>query len=109
MMNSMTYRIAVIKGDGIGREVVPEGIRALEAAAAHHGSAPDIAGQGIANPIGQIWSASMMLAHSGETDAGQTIVAAIETVLAEERLRTRDLGGPANTEECGKAMAAAMG
>jgi tartrate dehydrogenase/decarboxylase/D-malate dehydrogenase len=73
-----------------------------------HGSAPDIAGQGVANPVGQIWSAAMMLEHFGEMEAAQAIVGAIETVLAEERLRTRDLGGKANTEVCGKAVADAL-
>src|SRR5690349_162414 len=73
-----------------------------------HGSAPDIAGQGIANPIGQIWSAAMMLDHFGETEAAAAIVRAIETVLAEQRLRTRDLGGAANTVTCGKAVADAI-
>jgi tartrate dehydrogenase/decarboxylase/D-malate dehydrogenase len=70
-----------------------------------HGSAPDIAGQGVANPVGQIWSAAMMLEHFGEMEAAQAIVGAIETVLAEERLRTRDLGGKADTTACGKAVA----
>ena len=73
-----------------------------------HGSAPDIAGQGIANPIGQIWSAAMMLDHFGETEAAAAIVKAIETVLADERLRTRDLGGKADTVTCGKAVADAL-
>jgi tartrate dehydrogenase/decarboxylase/D-malate dehydrogenase len=70
-----------------------------------HGSAPDIAGQGIANPIGQIWSGAMMLDHLGETEASATIVKAIEQTLQAEKLRTRDLGGMANTESCGKALA----
>jgi tartrate dehydrogenase/decarboxylase / D-malate dehydrogenase len=74
-----------------------------------HGSAPDIAGQGIANPIGQIWSGAMMLEHLGETDAAQSIVGAIERVLAERTLRTRDLGGNADTDACGKAIAEALG
>jgi tartrate dehydrogenase/decarboxylase/D-malate dehydrogenase len=74
-----------------------------------HGSAPDIAGQGIANPIGQIWSGAMMLEHLGETDAAQSIVGAIERVLAERTLRTRDLGGNADTGACGKAVAEALG
>jgi tartrate dehydrogenase/decarboxylase/D-malate dehydrogenase len=74
-----------------------------------HGSAPDIAGQGIANPIGQIWSAAMMLEHLGEGEAAAAIVKAIEQVLAQEKLRTRDLGGKANTIECGKAVAALLG
>ncbi len=73
-----------------------------------HGSAPDIAGQGIANPVGQIWSAAMMLEHLGEDNAGKAVVKAIETVLAEEKLRTRDLGGKANTVACGKAVADAV-
>jgi tartrate dehydrogenase/decarboxylase/D-malate dehydrogenase len=74
-----------------------------------HGSAPDIYGQGIANPIGQIWSGAMMLDHLGESEAAKAIVAAIEKVLAEPKLRTRDLKGLANTVECGKAIAEALG
>lgn len=73
-----------------------------------HGSAPDIAGQGVANPVGQIWSAAMMLDHLGEKSAAVDIVRAIERVLAEPRLRTRDLGGRADTETCGKAVAQAV-
>jgi tartrate dehydrogenase/decarboxylase/D-malate dehydrogenase len=73
-----------------------------------HGSAPDIAGQGIANPIGQIWSGAMMLEHLGETEAAAAIVRAIETVLAQDGLRTRDLKGRAGTEECGRAIAEAL-
>jgi tartrate dehydrogenase/decarboxylase/D-malate dehydrogenase len=74
-----------------------------------HGSAPDIAGKGLANPIGQVWSAGLMLNHLGEAEAGAAILAAIETVLREPKLRTRDLGGTANTTECGKALAQALG
>jgi len=74
-----------------------------------HGSAPDIAGQGIANPIGQIWSASMMLDHLGHPEAAAEILRAIERVLADPRLRTRDLGGSADTESCGDAVVAALG
>jgi tartrate dehydrogenase/decarboxylase/D-malate dehydrogenase len=74
-----------------------------------HGSAPDIAGQGIANPIGQIWTAAMMLEHLGETEAANAIVTAIERVLSDQRLRTRDLGGPADTQTCGKAVVEALG
>ncbi|HEX7789501.1 MAG TPA: tartrate dehydrogenase [Afipia sp.] len=70
-----------------------------------HGSAPDIAGKGIANPVGQIWSAAMMLDHLGEPEAAKAIVAAIEIVLAQEKLRTRDLGGQADTIACGKEIA----
>lgn len=73
-----------------------------------HGSAPDIAGQGIANPVGQIWSAALMLDHLGEYGAGAAIVSAIEMVLAQPHLRTRDLGGAADTVTCGKAVAAAL-
>jgi tartrate dehydrogenase/decarboxylase / D-malate dehydrogenase len=73
-----------------------------------HGSAPDIAGQGIANPVGQIWSAAMMLEHLGEAEAGGAILRAIETVLAEPALRTRDLGGRASTVACGRAIAEAL-
>jgi tartrate dehydrogenase/decarboxylase / D-malate dehydrogenase len=73
-----------------------------------HGSAPDIAGQGIANPIGQIWSAAMMLDHLGEREAGRAIVEAIERVLGEKMLRTRDLGGNADTVACGTAVADAI-
>ncbi|WP_108661226.1 tartrate dehydrogenase [Acuticoccus kandeliae] len=74
-----------------------------------HGSAPDIAGQGIANPIGQIWSAAMMLEHLGHAEAAASILTGIERVLAEPALRTRDLGGKADTETCGKAVADALG
>jgi tartrate dehydrogenase/decarboxylase/D-malate dehydrogenase len=70
-----------------------------------HGSAPDIAGQGIANPLGAIWSASLMLEHLGETDAAKRVMQAIEEVCREGRL-TRDLGGSASTSEVGDAVAA---
>ncbi|RAI02276.1 tartrate dehydrogenase [Acuticoccus sediminis] len=73
-----------------------------------HGSAPDIAGLGVANPIGQIWAGAMMLEHLGHTDAAAGILAAIESVLAEKALRTRDLGGAADTVTCGKAIADAL-
>jgi tartrate dehydrogenase/decarboxylase/D-malate dehydrogenase len=70
-----------------------------------HGSAPDIAGRKIANPIGQIWSGAMMLEHLGEVTAAAAIVQAIETCLADGGPRTRDMGGQAGTEEVGKAIA----
>lgn len=72
-----------------------------------HGSAPDIAGKGIANPIGQIWSGAMMLEHLGYKEAGDTIVAAIEEVLSEgnSQVLTRDVGGQGTTESLGKAIA----
>jgi len=72
-----------------------------------HGSAPDIAGRGIANPVGQIWSGAMMLDHLGHRDAANSVVAAIEAVLTNGP-RTRDIGGTASTEEMGRAIAAAV-
>jgi tartrate dehydrogenase/decarboxylase/D-malate dehydrogenase len=69
-----------------------------------HGSAPDIAGRKIANPIGQIWSGAMMLEHLGYPDAAAAIVGAIERVLASGRVLTPDMGGKASTEELGKAI-----
>jgi tartrate dehydrogenase/decarboxylase/D-malate dehydrogenase len=69
-----------------------------------HGSAPDIAGRGIANPIGAIWSAALMLEHLGEADAHAQVMAAIEAVCREGP-RTRDLGGEAGTSEVGDAVA----
>jgi tartrate dehydrogenase/decarboxylase/D-malate dehydrogenase len=73
-----------------------------------HGSAPDIAGQGIANPIAQIWSGAMMLDHLGETEAARAVVSAFEDVLRNDGPRTRDLGGNATTVEVGEAIAAAI-
>jgi tartrate dehydrogenase/decarboxylase/D-malate dehydrogenase len=76
-----------------------------------HGSAPDIAGKGIANPIGQVWCGAMMLEHLGEAAAGAAVLAAIEQVLnagpAHAPL-TRDIGGTATTAELGQAIAAAV-
>nr|WP_306427831.1 tartrate dehydrogenase [Brevibacterium sp. 50QC2O2] len=70
-----------------------------------HGSAPDIAGRGLANPIGQIWSGAMMLEHLGHKDAGDAIVAAIEAVLASgSDARTPDLGGNGTTASLGEAI-----
>jgi len=74
-----------------------------------HGSAPDIAGQGLANPIGQIWSGAMMLDHLGETEAAAEIVSAIERALTDDGLRTRDLGGRADTTTSGKGIAGMLG
>ena len=74
-----------------------------------HGSAPDIAGQGIANPIGQIWSGAMMLEHLGHGDAARAIEQAIETVLEEPRLRTPDMGGDASTGDLGRAIVESVG
>jgi tartrate dehydrogenase/decarboxylase/D-malate dehydrogenase len=70
-----------------------------------HGSAPDIAGKGIANPIGQVWSGAMMLEHLGQQAAADAIVAAIERLFAETDLRTRDMGGNASCRELGEALA----
>jgi tartrate dehydrogenase/decarboxylase/D-malate dehydrogenase len=75
-----------------------------------HGSAPDIAGRKIANPIGQIWSGAMMLEHLGELEAANAVIAAIERTLAHggDAPRTPDLGGHASTEDLGKAIATAL-
>jgi tartrate dehydrogenase/decarboxylase/D-malate dehydrogenase len=73
-----------------------------------HGSAPDIYGQGIANPIATIWSGAMMLQFLGHTEAHDAILAGIEHVL-KEGPRTRDLGGTATTVEVGTAVAARVG
>ncbi|MFG3233366.1 tartrate dehydrogenase [Streptomyces antibioticus] len=71
-----------------------------------HGSAPDIAGLGIADPVGQIWSGAMMLEHLGESAAAAAVVAAIESVLEEHpEVRTPDLGGDATTVALGSAIA----
>lgn len=70
-----------------------------------HGSAPDIAGKGIANPIGQIWSGALMLEHLGEPEAARVIEDAIETALDDRNIKTPDLGGTATTEELGRAIA----
>jgi tartrate dehydrogenase/decarboxylase/D-malate dehydrogenase len=70
-----------------------------------HGSAPDIAGKFICNPIGQIWSAALMLEHLGEAEAAKTIVDAIETLLRESGPKTRDMGGQAGTADVGTAIA----
>jgi tartrate dehydrogenase/decarboxylase/D-malate dehydrogenase len=70
-----------------------------------HGSAPDIAGKGIANPVAQVWTGAMMLDHLGHPDAAQAVVRAIETVVAEGRTVTRDLGGKASTRQVGEALA----
>jgi tartrate dehydrogenase/decarboxylase / D-malate dehydrogenase len=74
-----------------------------------HGSAPDIAGKGIANPIGEIWSAAMMLEHLGEQSAADAIVDAIEQVLRDSDVKTPDMGGKATTSELGEAIARIVG
>jgi tartrate dehydrogenase/decarboxylase / D-malate dehydrogenase len=72
-----------------------------------HGSAPDIAGQGIANPLGAIWSAALMLEHLGEADASRRLMDALESV-ARDGILTRDVGGSASTSEVGHAVAARL-
>ena len=69
-----------------------------------HGSAPDIAGKGIANPIGQIWSGALMLDHLGEKEAAKTILTSIEKTLSIKENRTKDLQGSSNTSKCAKAV-----
>ena len=75
-----------------------------------HGSAPDVYGKAIANPIGQIWSGAMMLDSLGEPAARAAIVRAIESTLepGSDAPRTPDMGGKARTEDLGKAIAAAL-
>lgn len=74
-----------------------------------HGSAPDIAGQGVANPIAAIWSVAMMLDHLGEDAAARTVESAIERVLVgSNSAKTPDLDGSASTAECGRQIAAAI-
>src|SRR5688572_3651257 len=73
-----------------------------------HGSAPDIAGKAIANPIAQIWTGAMMLDHLGHEDAGAAVVEAIEKVVSAGKVLTRDLGGQASTSDVGKAVTALL-
>ena len=69
-----------------------------------HGSAPDIAGRGVANPIGAVWAGAMMLEHLGEKPAAARIMRAIEKVTLEGKVRTPDLGGSATTADMTKAL-----
>ncbi|MDQ4006606.1 MAG: tartrate dehydrogenase [Actinomycetota bacterium] len=69
-----------------------------------HGSAPDIAGQGVANPVAAVWSAAMMLEHLGHAEAAAHVLRAVEASLADADCRTRDLGGTASTEQAGAAI-----
>jgi tartrate dehydrogenase/decarboxylase/D-malate dehydrogenase len=73
-----------------------------------HGSAPDIAGKGVANPIGTIWAGAMMLQHLGHQDAHDTIMTAIENTLREKTSLTPDMGGRASTDELGRAIETAI-
>lgn len=70
-----------------------------------HGSAPDIAGQGIANPVGALWSVVLMLEHLGHTEPAADLMGAIERSLAEPSTRTSDVGGTASTEQAAQAVA----
>lgn len=69
-----------------------------------HGSAPDIAGQNIANPIGTIWAAAMMMQHLGHPEMHNTIMTAVETAIREGHALTRDMGGTANTQVLGQVI-----
>ena len=69
-----------------------------------HGSAPDITGQGVANPIGAVWAGAQMLHHLGETEAGDAVMSAVEAVLTAGAVRTPDMGGEASTEQFGAAI-----
>ena len=69
-----------------------------------HGSAPDIAGKGIANPIGQIWAGAMMIDHFGYKKAAEEIISAIEFSLSKPNLRTSDISGNADTKTVGKEV-----
>ena len=73
-----------------------------------HGSAPDIAGRGIANPIGQIWSGAMMLEHLGESEAAEALERAVERVLADGSAATPDLGGTGTTSGLAAAVREAL-
>jgi tartrate dehydrogenase/decarboxylase/D-malate dehydrogenase len=73
-----------------------------------HGSAPDIAGTGKANPVGAVWAGAMMLDHLGEQAASSAIMKAMEEVLAKTRIRTPDLGGTATTSEVGQELERAL-
>ncbi len=74
-----------------------------------HGSAPDIAGQGVANPLGAVWSAALMLEHLGHPAAAADVLAAIEATLADPATRTRDLGGTADTATVVRALVDRLG
>jgi isocitrate/isopropylmalate dehydrogenase len=73
-----------------------------------HGSAPDIAGKGLANPVAMILSAAMMLRHLGERDRADAVEAAVDAVLREGEIRTPDLGGSSSTGEVAAAVADAL-
>jgi len=93
-----------------GLGVVPGGNIGFDAAVFEsvHGSAPDIAGKNLANPLALMLTSVMMLRHIGEADAANRICRAIDKVLLEKKVRTRDLGGTAGTNEFGDAVVAAL-
>ena len=74
-----------------------------------HGSAPDIEGRGIANPVAAIWSGALMMDHLGESAAAERIMRALKTVTGEGRVRTPDLGGKNTTAEFGQAVIEKLG
>jgi tartrate dehydrogenase/decarboxylase / D-malate dehydrogenase len=75
---------------------------------AYLGSAPDIAGEGVANPAGAIWAGALMLDHMGYPDAGKRVLSALELTL-ESGTKTRDLGGTASTDEMTDAVVQRIG
>ena len=74
-----------------------------------HGSAPDIAGQGISNPMASVWAVSQMLDFFGHEDWGKKVLDAIEAVLEEGTVKTPDIGGTSSTSQVGDAIAAKLG
>ena len=73
-----------------------------------HGSAPGLAGKGIADPVATIWSVAMMLDHLDETELGKVVLGAVESVIAAGKVRTSDLGGSATTRQMGQAIIATL-
>ena len=73
-----------------------------------HGSAPGLAGKGIADPVATIWSVAMMLDHLDETELGKIVLGAVESVIAAGKVRTSDLGGSATTRQMGQAIIATL-
>jgi 3-isopropylmalate dehydrogenase len=84
-----------------GGNINPDGVSMFEPI---HGSAPKYKGKNVANPIATIWAGAMMLEEIGEERAAQVIVKAIESVLKEGKIKTKDLGGSATTSEVGDAI-----
>jgi 3-isopropylmalate dehydrogenase len=85
-----------------GGNINPEGTSLFEPM---HGSAPDIAGEGVANPTATIWAGALLLDHLGEAEAGERVLDALRDVLGEGRVLTPDLGGQASTGEFGESVA----